>query len=1069
MIVGMGCRFPGGIQGPDDLWQMVSDGLDVTQDFPADRGWDLDRLFTDDPSRPGRSATRRGAFLDTVPTFDAEFFGISPREAKAMDPQQRLLLEVAWETFEQAGIVADTLKGTAVGVFAGVNDHDYSLRLQQADDLEGYRLTGTSGSVASGRVSYTFGLEGPAVTIDTACSSSLVALHLAAQALRTGECRMALAGGVAVMTTSDAFVEFSRQGGLAVDGRCKAFADGADGTGWAEGVGLLLVERLSDAQRAGHRILAVVRGSATNQDGASNGLTAPNGPSQQRVIRQALASAGLSTGDVDAVEAHGTGTRLGDPIEAHALLATYGQDRPEDRALWLGSVKSNIGHTQAAAGVAGVIKMVMALQHGVLPRTLHVDAPSRQVDWTTGAVRLLTEPVPWPAGERVRRAAVSSFGVSGTNAHVILEQAPPAPPAAHEPITERTLPYLLTAKTEGALRAQAERLLRRLDDERQELAGVAYSLVASRTLFDNRAVVVAADSDSLRDGLTAIAAGRQTAAAVAGRAGKSMTAFLFTGQGSQRPGMGRGLYDRFPAYADAFDRACAALDQHLTGHVSHSLRDVVFAAENSEVSALLHQTVYTQAALFALEVALFRLTESWGVRADALAGHSIGELAAAHVAGVFSLDEGAALVAARGRLMQELPSGGAMLAVGAAEHDVTPLLNPRVAVAAVNGPAAVVLSGDEDAVAAVAQQCVANGWKTKRLRVSHAFHSPRMDAMLDDFREIAAGLSYREPTIPLISTLTGREASEKLLTPDYWVQHVRQPVRFLQAVQALRERGVTTFAEIGPDAVLTAMAADCLPEQNDPHAFIALSRRQHDEETSLIAAVGRLHTRGVPVSWAELFQEGEARLVDLPTYAFERARHWVEARKPAADAVGLGLVGAEHGLLGAVVELGSGGVVVTGRVSVGGTPWLADHAVSGVVLVPGAALVEWVWWSGVQVGASVVEELVVEAPLVVPPVGGVRVQVVVGEAEESGRRGVSVFARRDGVEEEWVRHASGFVSGRATDAARWDEAWPPVGAEPQTLEGFYDALSEVGFEYGPGFQGLRSVWRRGGEVFAEVV
>ncbi|WP_406423029.1 SDR family NAD(P)-dependent oxidoreductase [Streptomyces sp. NBC_00842] len=1072
-IVGMACRYPGGVASPEGLWRLVAEGRDAISGLPTDRGWDLERLYDPDPEQAGKVYASGGGFLDGVGEFDAGFFGISPREALGMDPQQRLLLEASWEALEDAGIDPAGLRGSDTGVFCGVVSSDYGV--STPPELEGFRLTGTTSSVVSGRVAYSLGLEGPAVSVDTACSSSLVAMHLASQALRSGECSMALVGGVTVMSGPFLLQEFSRQRGLAADGRCKSYAAGADGTGFSDGVGLVVLERLSDAQRNGHRILGVLRGSAVNQDGASNGLTAPNGPSQERVIRQALANAGLSPADVDAVEGHGTGTRLGDPIEAQALLATYGQDRVNG-PLRLGSIKSNIGHASAAAGVAGVIKMVKAMQHGVLPQTLNVDEPSPHIDWTAGEVELLTEAVEWPGGDRTRRAGVSSFGVSGTNAHVILEEAPAGKAAAGTegdtpsaaPVVPVPVPVVVSGKSAGALVAQVERLRSHVL-ARPELGvlDVAFSAVKSRAQFDRRAAVVASDRDGLLAALGALVVERPGAGLVSGRTG-----FLFSGQGAQRAGMGAGLAAAYPVFAEALDEVCGKLDSVL----GRSLKELLFSEEGSAEAALLDRTEFTQAALFAVEVALFRLLEALGVRADVLIGHSVGELACAHVAGVLSLEDACALVAARGRLMGALPEGGGMVAVQATEEEVAQSLagfEGRLSVAAVNGPMAVVVSGELEAIEEWLPQWQEQGRRATRLRVSHAFHSPLMEPMLDEFRMIAEGLTFHQPSMAVVSNLTGALVSSELADPSYWVSHVREAVRFADGVRTLAAEGVTRFVELGPDAVLTALTRQTLDSLDDEGAvFVPVLRARVPEAEAFAGFLGQAHAAGIPIDWDTFYAGTGARQVELPTYAFQHERYWLTqgAGSGSGDPAAAGLGRIDHPILSAAVPVGDRDEwVFTGRLSHDTAPWVRDHVVLGSVIVPGTALVELALHAGRLTNCPVVDELVLQAPLILDEGAARQVQVMVGVQDEDGRREVGVYSRAETVEDAAVCHARGWLTTRTEQSSPFPTAWPPRAAAPVALEALYPRLAESGYEYGPVFQGLRAAWRVGEDLYAEVV
>ncbi|NUP33797.1 MAG: type I polyketide synthase, partial [Streptomycetaceae bacterium] len=981
-IIGMACRLPGGVRSPTDLWRLVRDGTDAMSGFPQDRGWDLDALVDTDPDAVGRTYTDQGGFLDDPGGFDAGFFGISPREALAIDPQQRLLLEVSWEALEDAGLDPTSLRGDRAGVFTGLMYHDYAHHvLDLPPGLEGYFGIGNSGSVASGRVSYTLGLEGPAVTVDTACSSSLVALHLAVRSLRDGESTLALAGGVAVMATPEVFVDFSRQRGLARDGRCKAFSDAADGTGLAEGVGVLVLERLSDAQRLGHRILAVVRGSAVNQDGASNGLTAPNGPSQERVIRQALADAGLTAADVDAVEAHGTGTTLGDPIEAQALLATYGAGRSAERPLWLGSLKSNIGHTQAAAGVAGVIKTVLALRHGELPRTLHADVPSTKVDWSAGAVELLTEAREWPEADRPRRAAVSSFGVSGTNAHVILEQAPAAAEISRPEPGGAVLPWVLSGATEAGLRGQAARLRESFAaPEDPSDAAVGHALHTARAALDHRAVIVAPDRAAALD---ALARGEIAPGVVAGTADvDGRRVFVFPGQGAQWAGMGRELSASSPVFAEAV----ADVADALAPFVDWSLRDVL------RDGAPLERVDVVQPASFAVTVALARLWQSWGVVPDAVVGHSQGEIAAAYVAGVLTLEEAAAVVALRSQaIARGLAGRGGMVSVALPADRVRERLGAGVELAAVNGPSSAVVAGDADALEALVAAYEAEGVRVRRIPVDYASHTSHVEALHGELAQLLGDLKPRAARIPFYSTVESGWLDGPELDAGYWYRNLRRTVRFADATAALAAEGFRAFVEVSPHPVLVPSVIETLDEHvQAPTVVTGTLRRGDGGLDRFLSSAAELHVRGVPVDWTPLFGTVPPPRPELPTYAFQHERYWLDPVRASADVRQAGLDSAEHALLGAVVAQPDGTVVLTGRAGEKEQAWLADHAVAGTVVVPGAALLELALRAGEEVGLAGVEELVVETPLAVPARQAVRLHVGVGPAEgPSGRRPVA--------------------------------------------------------------------------------
>ncbi|MER5556558.1 SDR family NAD(P)-dependent oxidoreductase [Streptomyces sp. NPDC002793] len=1065
-IIAMSCRFPGGVRSPEDLWDLVAAGTDAVGDCPADRGWPLKPAADDSGPRP-----LQGGFLEDIASFDAGLFNISPREAVAMDPQQRLLLEAAWEVFERAGIDPLSLRGSRTGVFAGANNHDYtSLPGEAPEGSEGYLATGSSASVLSGRISYTFGIEGPAVTVDTACSSGLVALHLAGQALRNDECSLALAGGVVTMSTPGVFAEFGKQDAMAADGRCKAFSDTADGTGWAEGVGVLLVERLSDARRNGHRILGVVRGSAVNQDGASNGLTAPNGPSQQRVVRAALAAAGLEPHEVDAVEAHGTGTRLGDPIEAQAVLATYGQDREEP--LWLGSVKSNIGHTQAASGIAGVIKMVMAMDAGRLPRTLFADRPTTQVDWTAGNVRLLDEDREWPDHGRPRRAGVSSFGMSGTNAHVVLEQAPaeesPPVPAASGS-RPAPAPWLLSADTPAGLRDQARRLAA-ANPSAADPMDVAWTLATGRATLTERAVVLGPDA------LAALAEDGESPGLRRGTARPAgAPVFVFPGQGSQWTGMAAGLLDTQPVFRARLEECERALAPYL----DFSLIAVVRGEDPVHTGT--DRADVVQPLLWAVMVSLSELWRAAGVVPPAVIGASQGELAAAVVAGAVSLDDAARIVAARSRAIAERLSGrSGLVSLPMTESEAEEFLAPwagRLWIAALNGARSTVVGGAEAELAELTAACERHGVRARRVGIDYASHTALVEPLRPVFEELPV-TPARTGDVTFYSTVTGAALDTAGLDNDYWYDNLRNTVRMDRAVRAAMADGHTTFLEISPHPVLTPGIQETLDDADSPGGVLATLRRGENDSHRWLLALAEAHCAGIDVDWLPVLGgPADRSIIDLPTYPFQQRRYWPDTR-PTADVTGAGLAAAGHPLLGAAAPLAGGGTLWTGRLSLTTHPWLADHRVGDVVLLPGTAFVEL----ALHAGADGLDELTLQAPLVMPDSGGVTLQMLVGEAAADGRRPVTVSSRpepTDGADHlgrpaaDWSTHATGFLTdltGLTAEAREPGElsAWPPTGAEPVAVDGCYEALADSGYAYGPVFQGLKALWRTESDVYAEV-
>ncbi|MBR8742210.1 type I polyketide synthase [Nocardiopsis sp. MG754419] len=1076
-ITGMSCRLPGGIGTPQQLWRLLDEERETVADFPTDREWDLRDLFDDDPERPGHSYVRRASFLQDVADFDAAFFGISPKEATAMAPQQRLLLECAWEALERSGSDPTSLRGSRTGVFAGVIATPYGPRaVDTTDGSAGHLVTGTAASVTAGRVAYTLGLEGPAMSVDTACSSSLTALHTAVESLRRGECERALVGGVSVVTDPSEFAGLSGQRALSPDGRSRAFDAAADGTGWSEGCGVLVVERLSDARRHGRPILALVRGCAINQDGASSGLTAPNGSAQRKVIHQALENAGLEAADVDAAEAHGTGTPLGDPIEAQAIIDTYGRARTPEHPLLLGSLKSNLGHTVAAAGISGVIKMVLALRHGRLPRSLHLDTPTPRVDWSAGTVVPLQEAHDWPRrDDHVRRAGVSAFGMSGTNAHTILEEAP-RPEIVEETDTDpRTDPahttrpvdapvaWPLSARGADALAAQAARLADHVEAHPHlRPADVGHTLTTARADLTDRAVVVGEDADALVAALRALAEGTDHDSVVRGRVRETArTALVFPGQGSQWVGMAVPLLDADPAFAARI----AECEKVFAPHLDWSLTDVLRGAPDAPG---LERIDVVQPVLFAVMVALADLWRRHGLRPSALIGHSQGEIAAAHVAGALSLEDAALVVITRSRLLTALVGKGAMAGLSVSAEEAAERIRPwegRLGVAVINGPATVVVAGDKDAVTELIATCEADGVRVRRIHEDVAGHSPHVDPLREDLVTALAGITPRPTTVPLYSTVTGQRVDGADLDAAYWFENLRRTVRFEPGIRALHDAGFSAFIEVSAHPVTTYGVQQTVEAiGDDTTAVLPTLRREHGSPTDVLLALARAHVSGVAVDWAPLYAVQRPRLVDLPTYAFQRRRFW-QAPARSTDVAGAGVDPTPHPLLGAAIELpDEGGHLFTGRFSLREHPWLADHAVGSTVILPGAAHLDLALHAAEHVGAAGVAELTLSAPLVLRPDEDTRVQVVVGAPDPDGHRSVRV---RGGAGGTWTDHAEGTLAPALASPVTDPGVWPPSAA-PVPVDDLYPRLAARGYGYGPVFQGLRAAWRDGDDGWAEV-
>ena len=1093
-IIGMGCRFPGGASTPEAFWDVLQNGVNTIAEVPQDR-WHIDDYYDPDSETPGKMYSRHGGFIDQVQDFDANFFGISPKETIHLDPQQRLLLEVSWEAVENSGKNPQQLKGSQTGVFIGIGRNDYAQCIfsQGLEKIDAYIASGNTHSTASGRISYILGLIGPNLAVDTACSSSLVSIHLACSSLRNQECNMALAGGVNLLISPEASIIFSKARMLSFDGRCKTFDISADGFVRGEGCGIIVLKRLSDALADQDNILAVIRGTAINQDGETSGLTVPSGPSQMAVIRKAIANGGLEPADISYIEAHGTGTSLGDPIEVEALGTVFGKSHSQEEPLIIGSAKTNIGHTEGAAGVAGFMKLVLQLQHQQIAPSLHFKEPNPYINWSQLPIKVSTQLTPWQTNGKSRIAGVSSFGFSGTNAHIILEEAPVKFKSQNSKVKiqdelEREVHILtLSAKSETALSELVNSYQNYLKIHPElGIADICYTANIGRAQFQNRLAIIAQNQQELIEKLREHQEGEEATGIYSGELTDNTTeakiAFFFTGQGSQYVNMGRQLYEQAPTFREAIHQ-CEEILSSLEAFQEKSLRDILYSetTDNSD-SSLLDETAYTQPVLFAIEYALFKLWESWGIKPDVVMGHSVGEYVAATVAGVFSLEDGLKLISNRGRLMQELPAGGEMVSVMASESQVLETLKAmsleeKVAIAAINGPQSIVISGESESVRAIASNLESAGIKTKQLQVSHAFHSPLMEPMLAEFTAIANQITYERPRIAIVSNLTGTKADNSIATAQYWVSHVRQPVKFDQGMKELSEQGYETFLEIGPKPILLGMGRQCLPK--GANLWLPSLRPGVDEWQQMLSSLGQLYVQGIKVDWLGFDKNYNRRKVVLPTYPFQREKYWVEVNNGYQQKPYLSTTKYLHPLLGEKLELA--GIDNQHRfqsyISYQSPEYLNDHKVFEQPLFPGTGYLEMAMAIGKNIFRSqeqvVVADVVIVQGLLLPETEIKKVQTVVSLLEKNSYKFeiLSISEVENQQTQQWRLYSQGkvYLESIGTSPATIDlEKYKRDCSQAIEIKEHYQQYKSIGIDYGSSFRGLKQVWKGQGKALGEI-